>query len=58
MVVNLTKQDIYLLSLCDIFCTVQTFKWGDFIFPLRNQLVICQSIDNLFSTNLIVDIDS
>lgn len=34
------------------------FEWGDLIFPLRNWLVICQFIGNLFSVNQIVDINS
>lgn len=58
MVVNLTKQDIYLVFLCNIFRTIQTFKSDDLILPFKNRLVICQSAGDLLSADLIVDIDS
>ncbi|WP_375449249.1 hypothetical protein [uncultured Nostoc sp.] len=58
MAVDLTKQDIYSVPLCNILCTVQTFSWDDLILPPRNRLVICQSAGDLFNTDLIVDIDS
>ncbi len=58
MAVDLTKQDNYSVPLYDILCTVQTFKWGDLILPLRNRLIIRQSAGDLFSADLIVDVDS
>ncbi len=58
MTVDLTDADIYLVSLWDIFCIVQTFDWDDLVGLLKDRLVICQSIDDLFFTDLIVDIDS
>ncbi len=58
MAVDLTEQDIYSVPLRDILHTIQTFEWGDLILPLRNRLVICQSAGDLFSADLIVDVDS
>ena len=58
MAVDLTKQDIYSVPLCNILRIVQTFSWDDLILPLRNRLVICQSAGDLFNADLIVDIDS
>ncbi len=58
MAVDLTKQDIYLVPLRDVLPIIQTFEWGDLIFPLRSQLVICQSAGDLFSDNQIVNVDS
>ncbi len=58
MVVNLTDADIYSVPLQDIFCTVQMFDWDDLIGLLKDRLVICQSIGDLFFADLIVDIDS
>ncbi len=58
MTVDLIKQDIYPVSLCDILRSVQIFEWSDFILLLKNQLVIYQSTGDLFSTDLIVNVDS
>ena len=58
MTVNLTEQNIYSVPLRDIFCTVQTFSWDNFILLLRNRLVIHQSTSDFFNADLIVDIDS
>ncbi len=46
------------MPLRDILCTVQTFDWDDLVGPLKDRLVICQSVGDLFLADLIVDIDS
>ncbi len=58
MAIDLTDANIYSVLLQDILCTVQTFDWDDLVGPLKDQLVICQSVDDLFFADLIVDIDS
>lgn len=56
--VDLTNMDIYFVPLRDIFRTVQTFDWEDFIGSLENRLIICQSVVDLFFSDLIINIDS
>ena len=58
MAVDLTNADIYLISLCNLICTVQIFNWEDFIGLLKDWLAICQSAGDLFFVNLIINIDS
>ncbi len=52
MAVDLTDADIYSMPLRDILRTVQTFDWDDFVSPLKDRLVICQSVDDLFLADL------
>lgn len=56
MAVDLTNTDIYLVFFCDIFCTIQTFDWKALSLPLKDQLAIYHSVDDLFLVDLIVNI--
>lgn len=55
--INLTNHNVYLIYFQDILRIVQTFGFNDFLYTLRNRLIIRQSASNLFSANLMVNMD-
>lgn len=57
MLVDLINTNICLFFLHNIFYTVQIFDLVELVDPLKNRLIICQFTDDLFSANVIVNID-
>lgn len=58
MAIDLTDIDIYLVPFQEILRNVQMFSFDNLLLSFKNQLAICQSANNLFNADFVVDINT